>query len=316
MKDHDDFTTFGPFEHPRITAHGAPRASVDLNEPRTLWFNTGTVCNIACVRCYIESSPTNDRLAYLELSDVVSFLDQLRDIDWPVWEIGFTGGEPFMNPEIIEMARACLERGFEVLVLTNAMRPMMRPKVWAGLLSLHEEHGDKLTLRISLDHWSAENHDLERGAGTFRVTLNGMRMLRDVGIRMTVAGRTLWGESQDEARAGYERLFAENNFGISAYDPIETVLFPELDEAAEVPEITSDCWDILDKSPNEVMCASSRMVVRRKGASRPVVLACTLLPYSPEFELGESLAEADCKVYLNHPHCSKFCVLGGATCSA
>ncbi len=316
MKDHDDFTTFGAFEHPRITARGARRASVDLNEPRTLWFNTGTVCNITCVHCYIESSPTNDRLAYLELSDVVSFLDQLRDIDWPVWEIGFTGGEPFMNPEIIEMARACLERGFEVLVLTNAMRPMMRPRVWAGLVSLHEEHGDKLTLRISLDHWSAEYHDLERGDGTFRVTLSGMRMLRDAGIRMTVAGRTLWGESQDEARAGYARLFAENNFGISAYDPIGTVLFPELDESAEVPEITSDCWDILDKSPNDVMCASSRMVVRRKGASRPAVVACTLLPYSPEFELGESLVEAECKVYLNHPHCSKFCVLGGATCSA
>ena len=44
----------------------------------------------------------------------------------PVTEIGFTGGEPFMNSEIIDMLRLSLERGFSVLVLTNAMLPMMR----------------------------------------------------------------------------------------------------------------------------------------------------------------------------------------------
>ncbi len=46
------------------------------------------------------------------------------------------------------------------------------------------------------------------------------------------------------------------------------------------------------------------------------MLACTLLPYAPEFELGETLAEAEGEVFLNHPHCAKFCVLGGASCSA
>jgi hypothetical protein len=63
------------------------------------------------------------------------------------------------------------------------------------------------------------------------------------------------------------------------------------------------------------MCASSRMVVKRKGAARPAVLACTLLPYDPQFELGATLAEAACAVQLNHPHCAKFCVLGGGSCS-
>ena len=57
------------------------------------------------------------------------------------------------------------------------------------------------------------------------------------------------------------------------------------------------------------------MVVKRKGAARPVVVACTLLPYDPRFELGETLAEAEGEVALNHPHCAKFCVLGGASCS-
>ena len=88
-----------------------------------------------------------------------------------------------------------------------------------------------------------------------------------------------------------------------------------MDETAEVPEISAACWSILGKSPEDVMCASSRMVVRRKGAARPAVLACTLLAYAPEFELGETLAEAEADVWLNHPHCARFCVLGGASCS-
>ena len=76
------------------------------------------------------------------------------------------------------------------------------------------------------------------------------------------------------------------------------------------------CWDILGKSPASVVCSSYRMVVKRKGAETPAVLACTLLPYSPEFELGSTLKEAERDVHLNHPHCAKFCVLGGASCSA
>ena len=63
------------------------------------------------------------------------------------------------------------------------------------------------------------------------------------------------------------------------------------------------------------MCASSRMVVKRKGSDAPTVLACTLLPYDARFDLGATLAEAETDVSLNHPHCAKFCVLGGASCS-
>ena len=99
-------------------------------------------------------------------------------------------------------------------------------------------------------------------------------------------------------------------------NPGATVLFPEMDEQVEVPEITTACWGILDKSPSDVMCASSRMVVKRKGAAKPTVLACTLLPYDEQFEMGETLKEAEAPVSLNHPHCAKFCVLGGASCSA
>ena len=304
------------FSHPDLTAKGEQRASVKLTNAKTLWFNTGTLCNITCVNCYIESSPDNDRLVYLTAADMVPYLDEISTLRWPVSEIGFTGGEPFMNPDILEMIELSLERGFEVLVLTNAMRPMMRPRVQQGLLRIQEIYGDKLTLRISLDHFNIGLHDEERGAGSYDITINGMKWLRDNSFKMAVAGRTVWQDSDAESRAGYAALYSKNNFSIDAYNPAITVLFPEMDERVEVPEITTDCWRILNKNPNDIMCASSRMVAKRKGAQSPSVLACTLLAYSEEFEMGETLKEAEADVKLNHRHCAKFCVLGGASCSA
>lgn len=304
------------FSHPDITAKGEKRASVKLTGAKTLWFNTGTLCNITCVNCYIESSPENDRLVYMTAAEMEPYLDEVAKLKWPVTEIGFTGGEPFMNPEIIAMIEAALARGYEVLVLTNAMRPMMRPRIQAGLLRLRDAYGDKLTLRISLDHFNADLHDEERGAGAYDITIKGMDWLRDNGLKMAVAGRTLWHDSDSESRAGYAVLYAKHNFKIDAHHPAITVLFPEMDERAEVPEITTACWGILNKRPDDIMCASSRMVVKRKGAETPAVLACTLLAYSEEFEMGSTLKEAEADVKLNHRHCAKFCVLGGASCSA
>ena len=316
MKDNIDPARGGKFTNPLLTAKGEERAEVALSHPETLWFNTGTLCNIECESCYIFSSPKNDSLVYLTAGEVQSYLDQLSARKWPVREIGFTGGEPFMNPEMIQLAEAALEAGYEALILTNAMRPMMRKRVKAGLKDLNKRFGERLTMRISLDHHSREYHDTERGKGSFEISLEGMRWLKEQGIRMTVAGRTMWGEEEQLSRQGYRDLFAREGFDIDASSPADTVLFPEMDETVEVPEITTACWGILGKSPDDVMCASSRMVVKRKGAENPSVVACTLLPYDPQFDLGETLEEAERPVRLNHPHCAKFCVLGGASCSA
>ncbi len=97
----------------------------------------------------------------------MNYLDQVAERGWPIEEIGFTGGEPFMNADMIDMARDSLERGYRVLILTNAMLPMMRRAVKQGLMELKADFGDRLTLRISLDHWSEKLHDKERGAGSF-----------------------------------------------------------------------------------------------------------------------------------------------------
>jgi uncharacterized Fe-S cluster-containing radical SAM superfamily protein len=313
------------FADPDRTARGEVRARVTLEALRTLWINTGTLCNVTCRNCYIDSSPENDRLAYMTRAEVASYLDDIARDGWPVSEVGFTGGEPFMNPDIVEMLGDTLARGHSALVLTNAMQPMLRPRIREGLLGLREIYRDRLVMRVSLDHYTRELHDTERGEGSFAKTIEGIDWLAREGFALALAGRTCWGEGEGDARTGYAALIAERGWPVDAYDRTSLVLFPEMDIRAEVPEITEACWDILHKDPKDVMCASSRMVVKRKGAAHPVVLPCTLLPYDPAFEMGVTLAEAaradggmfeHGAVKLCHPHCAKFCVLGGGSCSA
>ncbi|HYF53251.1 MAG TPA: radical SAM protein, partial [Salinarimonas sp.] len=301
------------FKEPSLTARGERRASVGLDGLRTLWINTGTLCNLACESCYIESTPRNDRLAYITAPEVEAYLDEIERDRLGTELIGFTGGEPFMNPHLSRMLDETLSRGLRALVLTNAMRPMRRHE--RDLLALRERHGDRLTVRVSIDHYTRELHELERGPRSWQPTLEGLVWLSRNGFAINAAGRLYSGEPEGVVRGGYARLFAEHGIGLDARDPVQLVLFPEMDEAADVPEITEACWGILGKSPADVMCASSRMVVKRKGADRPAVLACTLLAYDQQFELGATLAEASRPVALNHPHCARFCVLGGASCS-
>ena len=304
------------FVNPLTTLDGQPRASVALGQLKTLWFNTGTLCNIACSNCYIESTPTNDRLSYLTLDEVTSYLDEIQTQEFATEEIGLTGGEPFMNPDIVPIMQACLSRGFRLLVLTNAMRPMMRPRIQGALLDLHKRYRAQLTLRVSVDHFDPKLHEQERGTNTWEPMLKGLKWLALNGLNIDVAGRTRWGEDEAKLRSGFAALFLRLGIVVDAYDEKQLMLFPEMDASAEVPEITTACWDILGAKPDDMMCASARMVVKHKGEAAPSVMACTLLAYDERFNLGTTLADAETSVPLNHPYCAKFCVLGGGACSA
>jgi MoaA/NifB/PqqE/SkfB family radical SAM enzyme len=301
------------FRDPFATATGETRATVALRSLDTLWFNTGTLCNLTCANCYIESSPRNDRLDWLSVDDVRDYLDEIARDNLPTRLIGFTGGEPFMNREIIAMLDLTLSRGMQALVLTNAMLPMRKLRV--ALLDLKDRHGANLTIRVSLDHHTQAIHEAERGRRSWAPTIDGLVWLAKNGFSLDVAGRRFTTETEDQLRAGYARLFADLGIAVNAHDPVRLMLFPEMDPGRDVPEITTSCWGILHKSPDDVMCASARMVVKRKDASTPAVLACTLIPYDPRFELGQTLKDASGAVPLNHPYCASFCVLGGAACS-
>jgi len=166
-----------------------------------------------------------------------------------------------------------------------------------------------------VDHYVQEDHEYLRGKDTWAPMIEGLSWLSQHNFKLAVAGRTVWHEEEEDERDGYAEIFIEENIAIDAYDAMELVLFPEMDEDAEVPEITVACWDILGVQPDAMMCATSRMIIKRKDAAGPVVVPCTLLPYDEQFEMGHELSKADKEVKLNHPHCAKFCVLGGGSCS-
>jgi len=308
-------TISGKFQDPHLTITGEKRAWIMPHTLETLWINTGTLCNLACVNCYIESTPTNDALEYITASEVAGLLDEAEREHLGLKEVGFTGGEPFMNPDFIPMLGDALSRGHRALVLTNAMRPMQRPGPAEGLLALQALYAERLTIRVSMDHYTQAVHEEERGPDSWAPMIDGLAWLNRNGFQISIAGRMLSGETEADERAGYAALFAGLGLELDASNPNDLVIFPEMDEEADVPEITMGCWKTLNKSPREIMCSSSRMAVKRKGAETPSILACTLIAYDDRFELGPTLKGSMKPVSLNHRHCSRFCVLGGASCS-
>jgi sulfatase maturation enzyme AslB (radical SAM superfamily) len=294
------------------TAKGEDRAYVSLQQLETLWLNTGTLCNLECQNCYIESSPKNDRLVYLTVEDIKPYLDEIITDNLNTQMIGLTGGEPFLNPNIITILKTILELGLEVLVLTNANRVLKRHH--KDLLELKELYGNRLNLRVSLDHFTKKYHDQERGTGAFDRTLEELKWLYDNGFNISLASRSLTSESREESMTGHQELLKK--IGIKLDLENKLVIFPEMKSGKDVPEITTACWGILDKSPSDQMCATERMIVKRKGEDHAVVMPCTLLAYDDQFVLGNTLKSAKKDVYLNHRFCAEFCVLGGASCSS
>ena len=233
------------FADPYITDDGSQRAHVALLELKTLWLNTGTLCNLACENCYIESTPSNDRLSYLTLEEALPYLNEIQQNGLGTQEIGITGGEPFMNPEILAIMQTCLSRGFKLLVLTNAMRPMMRPRIQAGLLDLLKTYGKAMTIRVSVDHFKQTLHEEERGPDSWAPMIKGLRWLSRNKFQIDIAGRTRWGEGEDELRKGFAVLFQQQKICVDALDATQLTLFPEMNDHTHVPEITTDCWNIL-----------------------------------------------------------------------
>ena len=298
------------FKDPITTADGSTRAFIEAKKIKTLWFNTGTLCNIECKNCYIESSPKNDRLVYITFEEVKLFIDEAIDKKLGTKEIGFTGGEPFMNKDVLKMIEYSLSKNFKVLVLSNAMKPMLNRK--EDLLKIN--HQD-LTIRVSIDHYQKEKHEEIRGKNTFNVMMEGLKWLNQNNFNYALATRLLWGEQEDQLRDNFNLFIDKYNLKLDAKSKEQLVTFAEMDEKVDTPEITTACWKLLGKNPDDIMCSSSRMVVKKKTSPKPSVIACTLLPYEDEFDLGQNLTNSLKKIYLNHKHCSKFCVLGGSSCS-
>src|SRR4029077_13222689 len=145
-----------------------------------------------------------------------------------------------MNPELSAMLEDVLSRDLRALVLTNAMKPMEKCK--AALLRLRNHYGDRLTIRVSIDHYGRQVHERERGERSWQPTIDGLLWLARNGFSPHLPSRRLFRDLEAVIRSGFAGLFAELGVTIDAADPVALTVFPEMDAAADVPEITEACW--------------------------------------------------------------------------
>lgn len=282
----------------------APR--VELRTLDTLWFQVGgTVCNLACTHCFVSCSPTNHTHEMMTLAEVARHLADAAALG--VREYYFTGGEPFLNPEMEAILAATLQVG-PATVLTNGL--LLDPERCARLAALAGSAEYSLDLRVSLDGWDAASNDPIRGEGTFERILDGVRNLARAGLNPVLTVTEVWREAGTDS--GKERFFALlRAMGIER--PRLKVL-PVFQIGAEAERGGAyESWQRLRGGEAEetgwdhLQCSSCRMVTDQG------VWVCPILVNEPTARMGETLADALGAFPLEHPACWT-CHVFGVTC--
>ena len=272
----------------------------------TLWFQVaGTLCNLQCTHCFISCSPTNHSHGMLTLSDVRRRLEEAGALG--VREYYFTGGEPFMNPEMLPILAETLRQG-PASVLTNGL--LLTPDRCRRLRELSDGSEYSLDIRVSIEGYTAEINDPIRGAGTYERILQGIRNLAEAGLNPVV---TVTEACEDAASApGRERLLAwMRGIGLSRPRLKILSLFRIGAEAERLraydPAETLEGRDLSEEDLDRLQCSSCRMVTSRG------IYVCPILLDEPAARMGESLAETLRPFPLRYAACFT-CHEYGVTC--
>lgn len=291
-----------------------------------LWVMQGSLCDLKCTHCYTASSPTNNRLEQIAFEELRPHLDDAARFG--VQRIYFTGGEAFVNETVLrgqartneEFVRS-LSYALEIApveILTNGRRYIRNH--YEVLRKLRARHGDRLRLRITLESPQAARHDAIRGKGTFAQTVETITQLQEMGfVPIVTAERPfLSTQSDEEIRAAYEGLFT----GPVEVNLIENVMemghqLVQIGKRGQAPKpevfITTNCFSLLNKPPDSLMCHFSRCLQKIEGELR--YYPCPVIYDDPRFELGRALEESFRRVYTAHKNCYDYCLKGkGATC--
>lgn len=290
------------------TPEGEPRGYIQPQRLEELWFLTGTICNLRCPFCLEGSMPGNNRLQPLTLADVQPFIQEALTLG--VRQFSFTGGEPFVIPEMVPILDYALD--FKpCLVLTNATEPLHKRLDEVAPLAGKPY---PLQFRVSLDYPDPARHDAGRGHGNFDLALRVMGQLHRLGFKVSIARRSTANEDVAAVNRAYRPFFEKA--GLPADTHI--VVFPELHEPGshpDVPYITEKCMTTYKTAEqrDQFMCSFSKMVVKKDGKMR--VYACTLVDDDEDYDLGGTLAEAmRVRVMLKHHRCYT-CFASGTSCS-
>jgi sulfatase maturation enzyme AslB (radical SAM superfamily) len=290
---------------PVVEDRAEPAPRVRLASLDVLWFQVaGTLCNLACSHCFISCSPTNRTHEMLSLEDVERHLaDAVR---LGVKEYYFTGGEPFLNPDMEAILAATLAVG-PASVLTNGL--LLDPARCRRLTALAAGAEHSLDLRVSLDGYDAATNDAIRGEGSFGRAIEGVRNIAAAGLNPVLTVTEVHDEVASDT--GKERLF-ELLRGLGIDKPRLKVL-PVFRIGAEAERGGAyESWQRLRAGDagdgwDHLQCSSCRMVTGRG------VWVCPILVNEPAGKMGERLADALGDYPLEHPACWT-CHVYGVSC--
>jgi MoaA/NifB/PqqE/SkfB family radical SAM enzyme len=290
------------------TPLGDPRGYIQPQSLKELWFHTGTNCNLRCPFCLEGSRPGDNRINFLSLDDVKLFVEEA--ITLGVEKFSFTGGEPFVNPDMVKILDFALDYR-PCLVLSNATEPTMNRL--NEILPLRGKP-NPLNFRVSLDHPDEEKHDECRGKGNFRKALSTLGRLHKLGFGVSMARLVQDGENHEAVTRSYKPFF--RSAGLP--EDLRIVAFPDFfppGSVADVPHITETCMTTYLNTEQRaaMMCNSTKMIVKKNG--RVGVYACTLVDDDLDYDLALTLTESmKIRVQLKHHRCYS-CFAYGATCS-
>ena len=285
----------------------SPAPDVPLDSLDTVWFQVaGTRCNLSCSHCFISCHPKNDAFGFLTLDEVTERLAEAERLG--VREFYYTGGEPFLNKQLVPMLEATLRIG-PATVLTNGT--VLRDD-WLVRLRQAEAAGPySLEFRVSIDGPDAATNDPVRGDGTFEKALAGVGRLVAHGFLPILTMTRIWDEADDH------RVLAEFAAKLRAvgYARPRIKLLPRLRIGAEASRtagyddferVTGEMMAGFDRS--QLVCSTSRIVSDRG------VHVCPILIESPDSVLGATLEQSRQPFALSHGACFT-CYQYGAICS-
>ena len=132
-------------------------------------------CNERCVHCYLD----HDDHGEMTLAEIKRLLDQLAEAG--VFFLTLSGGEIFMRRDLFDIVEHGRQLSFCVKLKTNAV--MIRKAKAERLAALGVD-----SVQVSVYSHRADVHDaITKLAGSFRRTVEGIRLLRESGIRVSVA---------------------------------------------------------------------------------------------------------------------------------
>ncbi|HOP48211.1 MAG TPA: 12,18-didecarboxysiroheme deacetylase [Desulfobacteraceae bacterium] len=142
-------------------------------KPVVVW-NVTRTCNLNCIHCYARATKDKNDME-LSFEQGLSLIDDLASYGVPV--ILFSGGEPLMRPDLVELAHHAVKSGMRAVISTN------------GTLITREKANDLKEIGlsyvgISLDGMEAINDRFRGRKGAFQDALKGIKNCQEAGLKV------------------------------------------------------------------------------------------------------------------------------------